>query len=80
MLNTPARMRTPTKRPQAFRYRQFELDDDLMLVVRCELDAALETKGGGKAYITTKVPFTADHLQCFATDSLWRLDRGTQCV
>jgi len=39
---------------KAFRYRQFELDDDLMLVVRCELDAALETKGGGKAYITTK--------------------------
>jgi len=44
----------PTPAGKAFRYRRFELDDDLYLVVRCELDASLETKDGSKAYITTK--------------------------
>jgi len=44
----------PVPAGKAFRYRKFELDDDLDLVVRCEIDAALETKDGSKAYITTK--------------------------
>lgn len=39
---------------QAFRYRRYEIEDDVYLVVRCELDATFETKDGGRAYITTK--------------------------
>jgi len=44
----------PSPGGKAFRYRKFELDDDLELIVRCEIDAALETKDGSKAFITTK--------------------------
>jgi hypothetical protein len=37
---------------QAFKYQRFELDDDLYIVVRCEVDASLEGKDGNRAYMT----------------------------
>ena len=42
---------------QAFRYQKFELDDDdLCMIVRCEIDAAFEGKEGKKdiKYMTVK--------------------------
>ncbi len=37
---------------QAFKYQRFELDDDLYLVVRCEVDATAEAKDGSRAFMT----------------------------
>ncbi|EKX53599.1 translation initiation factor 3, subunit D [Guillardia theta CCMP2712] len=39
---------------KAFRYRKFELDDDMTLVVRCEVDAVMQTKDGSNALLTVK--------------------------
>lgn len=41
---------------KAFRYRRFEVDDDneVHMVVRCEVDAAFEGKDGKKAFVTIK--------------------------
>jgi len=58
---------------QAFRYRRFELDDDLFLVVRCELDASLETKDGSQVLIwMSHVAHTPIHKSCLPYDwILW---------
>jgi len=39
---------------KALRYRRFELEDGLTLVVRCELDGIMETRDGKAAFVTTK--------------------------
>lgn len=39
---------------KSYRYRRWELSEDLNLIVRCEVDAALRTRDDSLAYITIK--------------------------
>lgn len=50
----PTPFDVPLPNGKGFRYRRWQLEDDLALVVRCEIDGAMATKDGSTAFITAK--------------------------